>query len=157
LVFIRVATVTAACAFALLWVVYDRVYERGGDRPVAWQDLTRQLGPLEFPRPTGRVYRRREDLQRYLVAIMPGRAPKAPPIDFRRREALLVAAGPRSSTGYELRIVSVREERGRIVVKLKELAPSLHDPVAARLTYPYRLLTFPRSGKRVYLDWEGRP
>jgi PrcB C-terminal len=154
---LRIAAVTAVCAFAAFWLLYDRVYERGEAHPLAWQDLTATLGTVEFPRPTGRVYRSRVELQDYLDAVMPGRAPKAPPIDFRHREALLVAAGPRSSTGYELRIERVTEERGRIVVELRERTPSLGEPVAARLAYPYRLITFARNDKSVSLDWQGRP
>jgi hypothetical protein len=80
-----------------------------------------------------------------------------PPIDFSRREVYLVAAGPRSSTGYDLRIVSVRDEGDRIVVTVHERTPSLGDPVRARVTYPFRLIAFPRSDKPVKLKWPGRP
>jgi hypothetical protein len=38
---------------------------------------------------------------------------------------------------------------------VREQAPSLGDRVAARVTYPYRLLSLPRDGD-VYVDWRGR-
>jgi hypothetical protein len=87
----------------------------------------------------------------------PGRPIRLPNIDFGRREVLLVAAGPRSSTGYEIRIVQVRDQGNRIVVVVHERTPSLGDPVQARVTYPFRLITLPRSGKPVKLKWPGRP
>jgi hypothetical protein len=69
----------------------------------------------------------------------------------------LVAAGPRSSSGYALEIVRVEEESGRIVVVIRERTPSLGDPVQARVTYPFRLIALPRSDKPVKLKWLGRP
>ena len=88
---------------------------------------------------------------------MPGRRIHLPQIDFSRREAILVAAGPRSSTGYELRILGVRETGSRLVVTMRERTPSLGQPVTAKVTYPFRLITVPRSGKHLLLKWPGRP
>jgi hypothetical protein len=88
---------------------------------------------------------------------MPGRAPAIPEIDFARREAILIATGPRSSTGYALRIVKVRETGNRIAVTARELAPALGEPVVARVTYPFRLITVPRTSKKLLLHLEGRP
>lgn len=65
--------------------------------------------------------------------------------------------GPRSSTGYWLRLVSVREERVRLVAQVEELAPSLGDKVSAELTYPVLLVTIPKSRKPVHFQWIGRP
>jgi protease stability complex PrcB-like protein len=87
----------------------------------------------------------------------PGRRLQLPAIDFSRQEAYLVATGPRSSTGYELRVLRVRDEGDRIVVTVREDTPSLGDPVQARVTYPFRLLALPRSDKSVKLKWLGRP
>ena len=154
---IRVAALTAIAACVCAWLVYAYAFGHGGNRPLAWQDLTRQLGPAEFPRPAGRVFGSARELRRYLIAAMPGRAPELPRIDFRRREAVLLATGPRSSTGYAVQVDSVREERSRVVVYVRERTPSLGDRVAARVTYPYRLITLPRRHKPVYLIWEGRP
>ncbi|MDX6402027.1 MAG: PrcB C-terminal, partial [Gaiellaceae bacterium] len=94
----------------------------------------------------------------------PGRDIHLPPIDFTRREAYLVAAGPRSSTGYDLRIVSVRDTGGHIVVTVHERTPGLGDrtpglgdPVRARVTYPFRLIALRASDEPVKLKWPGRP
>jgi PrcB C-terminal len=126
-------------------------------KPVSYTDLTRKTGRLEFTRITRDVYRNRAALLDVLERNNPGRPIKLPPIDFARREVYLVAAGPRSSTGYELEIVRVTETGARIVVTVHERTPSLGDPVRARVTYPYRLITLPRSSKPVKLKWPGRP
>ncbi|MBA3736419.1 MAG: protease complex subunit PrcB family protein [Actinobacteria bacterium] len=122
-----------------------------------YDDLTGKVCPLEFTRITRDVFRSRAALRDVLARNNPGRPLTLPPIDFTRREVYLVAAGPRSSTGYDLRIVGVRDEGGRIVVTVNESAPSLGDPVRARVTYPFRLIVFPRSAKPVKLKWPGRP
>jgi protease stability complex PrcB-like protein len=88
----------------------------------------------------------------------PGRKIELPALDFERQEVYLVATGPRSSTGYELRIVRVREEGDHIVVVVHERTPSLGDAgVEARVTYPFRLIALPRTDKTVKLRWPGRP
>jgi hypothetical protein len=69
----------------------------------------------------------------------------------------LIAAGPRSSTGYDLRIVRVRDEDDRVLVVVREQTPSLGDSVQARVTYPFRLIALPRNDKPVKLKWLGRP
>jgi hypothetical protein len=120
-------------------------------------DLTRQAGPLEFTRITRDVFRDRAALLDVLERNNPGRAIRLPEVDFERSEIYLVAAGPRSSSGYELRIVRVQDLGGHIVVVVHERTPSLGDAVQARVTYPFRLISLPRSSKPVKLKWPGRP
>jgi hypothetical protein len=115
------------------------------------------VGPLEFTRITRDVFRSRAALLDVLERNNPGRPLHLPRIDFSRREVYLVAAGPRSSSGYELRVLRVRDEGDRIVVVVHERTPSLGDPVQARVTYPFRLISLPRSNEPVKLKWPGRP
>ncbi len=138
------------------WVAYGYIWRYGGARQLAWRDLSAELGPLQFPRPTFRVFLRREKLATYLDAIMPGRSPAPPPVDYVHRKAVLIAAGPRSSTGYSLEVVRVVAERSRVLVVVRERTPSLSDPVAARVTYPYRLITIPRLDEPTGLDFLDR-
>lgn len=152
---LALAFVTAAVAFCVFWPIYDRLVRHGDSRPYAWRDVTGQVGPLPFPRPSGRLFRSQRNFARYVDAADPGR--RAPRILAAGREGLLVAAGPRSSTGYDVRIVSVSEQRGRILVRVREQTPGLGDAVQATVTSPYRLLTFRATDKPVFLDWEGRP
>jgi hypothetical protein len=124
---------------------------------VPYIDLTAQSGPLEFTRITRQLFRTRPALMATLERANPGREIRVPPIDFTHREAYLVAAGPRSSTGYDLRIVRVQDVGDHIVVVVRERTPSLGDPVQARVTYPFRLITLPRTDEPVKLKWLGRP
>jgi len=86
----------------------------------------------------------------------PGRKLTVPPIDFAHREAFLVAVGPRSSTGYALRIVRVHQIGGHVDVVVREKTPSLGEAVKAHVTYPFRLLVLD-SDKPVQLKMMGRP
>jgi PrcB C-terminal len=130
----------------------------GGEaRPVRYIDLTRQAGPLEFTRIYRSLYRTPSALLDILEQMNPGSPIHLPPIDWRRQEIYLVAAGPRSSTGYDLRIVRVRDNGDHLTVVVRERTPSLGDPVEARVTYPFRLIALPRTDKPVTLKWLGRP
>src|SRR5215210_1952923 len=130
----------------------------GGDtRPIAYTDLTRQAGPLEFTRITRGLFRDRAALREVIERNNPGTALRLPNIDFARQSAYLVAAGPRSSTGYVLRIVRVEDRGDERVVIVREQTPSLGDPVTARVTYPFRLLALPRTDEPVKLKWLGSP
>ncbi len=120
-------------------------------------DLTRQIGQLEFTHITVKLFDNRRDLIEKLDQNNPGRRIELPPLDFRRQVVYLIAAGPRSSTGYDLRIVRVRDQGGRVVVMVREQTPSLGDPVEARITYPFRLIALPRNDEPVKLKWLGRP
>jgi hypothetical protein len=126
-------------------------------RAVAYTDLTERVRGLEFTRITRELFRSREDLVEVLERHNPGRNIDLPPIDFSRQAVYLVAAGPRSSTGYELRIERVQDQGDHVVVVVREDAPSLGDPVEARVTYPFRLIVLPRTDEPVKLKWPGRP
>lgn len=128
----------------------------GKARPFAYEDLTPKVGALEFTHITVDVSRTRAELLEVLERNNPGRKIMLPPIDYSRQETFIVAAGPRSSTGYALRIVRVEERGGHITVVVREQTPSLGDPVRARVTYPFRLLLLD-SHKSVHLKWLGRP
>jgi protease stability complex PrcB-like protein len=146
----KLAGAAIVCAFAVAWIFYVRLYEHRGDRRVRFADVSAAIPTAQFPRPLEKVFRDRAALE----AFVP---PPAAAIDFAHREAVLVAAGPRSSTGYSLDVLRVTEERSRIVVVVRERTPQLGDPVQARVTYPYRLITLPRTEKPVKIEWQGRP
>jgi hypothetical protein len=126
-------------------------------RPLAYENVSAQLHPAEFTRQIRQIFRSRSDLLDYLEHSMPGRKIQLPRIDFSQREAILIAAGPRSSTGYALRVIDVTERGGRIVVRMRERTPSLGERVTAKVTYPFLLLTVPQSNKGLRLKWLGRP
>lgn len=129
----------------------------GSSHALAYENLSGKLRSPEFPRSIRAIFRSRTELEKYLAHAMPGRAPMLPPIDFAHREAILIASGPRSSTGYALRVVSVRDYGDHITVIVAERTPKLGERVAARVTYPFLLLTVPRSDKRLSAHYLGRP
>jgi PrcB C-terminal len=128
-------------------------WPEGEAKPVAWSELSDELGPLVVTRETKRVFRSERQLASYLARAQATR--RAPRVDFAARQLLLLSPGPRSSTGYGVEIVRVQRRGDRIDVVVRERTPSLGDRVAARVTYPYRLLSLPRDGD-VYVDWRGR-
>jgi len=125
-------------------------------RPVAYEDVTAKVGGLEFTRITVDVATTRQELLDVLERNNPGLKVTLPPIDYSRQETFLVAAGPRSSTGYALRIVRVEDIGDVVKVAIRERTPSLGDRVIPRVTYPFRLLVID-SHKPVHLKWLGRP
>jgi PrcB C-terminal len=129
----------------------------GSSRPVAYENVSAQLRPAEFTRRVQQIFHTRAELLDYLEHAMPGRRIHLPQIDFSNRDAILFAAGPRSSTGYAMRVLSVRETDARIVLTVHERTPSLGDKVTAKVTYPFLLLTVPRTDKGLLLKWPGRP
>ena len=93
----------------------------------------------------------------YLRKVTFGRNARLPRIDWAHREAILVASGPRSSTGYSLHVVKLLADSGQLVLTVRERTPSLGETVSARVTYPFVLITVPRTNKSLVLHFQGRP
>jgi hypothetical protein len=148
--------VVVLCAAVAGLLVRDHLAHDGG-KAIAWRDVTAQLPGATFDRAVARRFETRAELQQYLARAMPGRAPHTPALLHAHEELLLVAPGPRSSTGYGVAIEAVLDQDDRILVRVREQTPTLGTPVAARVTYPYRLLVLPSSRKPVLVDWQGRP
>jgi hypothetical protein len=154
---LRLAALAAVVVVAGGWIAYTHLWRDTGAKPLAYRDLTAALAPLFPPAETQRLFQQREQLAEYVRRVRPGEPLRLPSIDFSREEAVLVATGPRSSTGYALRVVSARDERGRALVILREQAPSLGDPQRAGITSPYRVLVFRKLDKPMHLELQGRP
>jgi PrcB C-terminal len=109
------------------------IYTRTGEeQAVGWRDISATLDAPRFSKRRVSVERNHE-------------------------ERVLIALGPRSSTGYDLRIVRVVERKRSILVIARERTPSLGEQIEPRLTYPFRLIEFRRSDKPVHVELEGRP
>ena len=139
------------------WLAYAHWWGRGDAHDLAWRELNARLGRVEFTRKVTAVYSSRPPFARLLEATMPGRAPEPPPVDYGRREVVVVSLGPRSSSGYSLLVERVVERHREIDIYVRERTPSLGDPVEPRVTYPYRAITIARSSKPVYVKLQGRP
>ena len=114
---------------------------------------------MRWPRFTITIIRNQAKLAKILsIVTPPGQpVPKPPPIDYVRREAIVYAMGPRSSTGYDVRVVRITDRGDHIDFVVREITPTLRDHVVAKLTYPYRIVTIPRSTKHFRFVLQGRP
>jgi len=88
---------------------WDR-WSHGGAEQVRWRDVTAQLGEVRWPRQAGRTFESREELERELRRVQAAGS-RLPMIDFSRDRLVLAAAGPRSSSGYAVRVVRVASQR----------------------------------------------
>jgi len=70
------------------------------------------------------------------------------------RVAILLGLGPRSSTGYGVAVVRAEEQRGRVLVVVRERSPRLGQPVRAHVTYPAARIILRDEGKPVAVAWE---
>ncbi len=123
---IRRAVVVVLAALAAGWVAYVHVWRDGDAHPLAYRLET--LTNFEPREPQTRV------------------------TTSRTEERVLITAGPRSSTGYSLEVERAEVERGRVYIVVREVT----EPGHAEITYPYRLLVFPKIDKPVHVHWEGR-
>jgi hypothetical protein len=146
---------TALLGFVAIWITYNHAFGHDRLRLLQWRDLTARVAPLRFSHGTTRVLPGPKTLALYLHER--GFRGRVPAIDFDARDVILVAVGPRSTTGHELHIVSVEEQRRRVFVTLRERTPTLGDRVTVRTVYPFRLFTIPKTGKRKFVHIEGRP
>jgi hypothetical protein len=137
-----------ALALALLIAAGVAWEQRGRDELRTLPFRVVDLGPIDLGAPIGKRIR----LQKSLDLLLGERRFVIPP----GRMTVIVSPGPRSSTGYGVRVLSVTEERRRIVVRVREEAPRLGQKVEARVTYPYAYIVIPLSKKRVQVSWAGR-
>lgn len=149
-------SLAAAAAVGLTGAVLFQLYGAGSAQALRWRDLTPRLHGIELPDPARRTFKVPEAIHDFQVEAMPGVPPRAVPLDWQKEELVLVAPGPRSSTGYGVRILSVTQRRNRVDVVAEETSPRLGQRVEPRVTYPYRLLAIPRTPKRVSIIWEGQ-
>jgi hypothetical protein len=152
----KICALTGVALVLLFGVIWTQVVQSGSKR-LAWQDVTARMGPVLWPKSVSRSFWKRRQLVRYVARTFPQGPPRVPSLDFARRRLILVAAGPRSSTGYDVGIVRITERRSTIDVLARETTPSLGTATVAKLTSPYRLITIPATSKRVYVQWQGRP
>jgi hypothetical protein len=123
--------------------------------PVAWKDLSREIGPARWARPTISVVHDSDKLDKlFEVALLPPR-PKPPQVDFSENDAVLISVGPRSSTGYSLGVVRVTQS-GNLDILVRERTPTLREKVSPTITYPYLLLVVPKLDKHVTVKYVGR-
>lgn len=138
-------------------MAYRLAWQHGDDHALVWSDVSSALDGVELRQPVAASFARRADLDRFLARAVSERSAVVRALDLRGREAVLIATGARSSGGYAIEVLGVREERSRVVVSVRERTPSLARPAPATLTFPYRLIAVTATGKHVDVEWRGRP
>jgi hypothetical protein len=123
---IRVGGLVLVATAAASWVAYVHLWRYGDARPLAYR-----LGTLQHFEP---------------------REPQTRVTTSGDEERVLITAGPRSSTGFSLEIERAVVERARVSIVVREV----DRPGRAEITYPYRLLVFPKLAKPVHVHWQGR-
>lgn len=147
------ARFTSTCSAAVLLAAGVAWHETGVHRGtrLSWDRVS--LGEVTFPTPTVRRFDDQESLDRYLVRATRRRGPR---LDFSGHSYVLLTTGPRSSSRYGIGVVSVTEQRDRLLVRARETAPRLSDVVRPEVTSPYRLLRIPATDKPPVVEWQGR-
>jgi hypothetical protein len=123
---IRATVLAVLIALAGGWIAYVHVWQQGGAHPLAYR--------LE----TLRHFEPREAETRLAIVG--------------NKERALITPGPRSSTGYSLKVESAVVERNRVSIVVREI----DKPGRPEVTYPYLLLVFPWPHKPIHVHWEGR-
>ena len=95
---------------------------------------------VEEPRQV--IVRSADELTKLWRVHTPDRA--QPAVDFTRDMVVGVFLGSRPSSGYNVEIVSSREEQGALVVRYRATAPGRDTMTAQVLTMPYHLVVVPR-------------
>jgi hypothetical protein len=122
----RAIVIAALAAGAAGWIAYVHVWRYGDAHPLVYRLGT--LHDFESARPFTRV------------------------TTTATEERVLITSGPRSSTGYALEVRHAVVEHGRVSIVVYEL----DKPGRAEVSYPYRVLVFPKLDKPVHVHWEGR-
>ena len=137
-------------AVFVAWGVAAVLDDSGTRRALPWRDLTPQTGSLELPNGLTREFISRPQLAAWLHS----RGGKVVPrVAFPRWRAALISLGPRSTTAYSLRVVGVIEDDKRVTVRAVRRNASLADPGRPKLTFPYRLIALPTTGKHIQVEW----
>jgi hypothetical protein len=131
----------------------DKLGGPGTPRPLPWRDLTAETGKLVLPRGITREFISHPQLASYLHARGGKHVPR---VEFPRWRAVLITLGPRSSSAYSLRVLGVAEDNEHVVVSVRWTNATLANPGRPELTFPYRLITLPTTGKTIHLAWMGR-
>src|SRR5262249_31122708 len=84
----------AVVALGVAWIQYVRFWRHGDAHPISYRDESSRLGGFETTHAVTRIYRHWTDDE----------------------SAVLIASGPRSSTGYAIDVVGALHERGRILI-----------------------------------------
>jgi len=143
---LRLLVAVALTGFSAAWLAYTEGYAPSGGRPLGWR--TTAVGRLQLPRATTAFFHERSDFDGFLDDLHV--AAVRPRIDFGRDAAVLIALGPRSSTGIAVNVLRVEEQRGRVLVLVREQSV---PGAAAVVSYPSVVVVLRETGKPIAVEW----
>lgn len=112
----------------------------------------------DYPRPEGIVIASQADweaLQKQLeldIVLQP----KLPAIDFAQTILVAVFAGEKPSGGYSIRVERIVQTDREVIVNVMEAKPASDQFTIAQITYPYQVVSLPRTSLAVRFDFEAQ-
>ena len=123
----------------------DSAQNCGDVRNVAYENFKYCGQAKENPtKPVYALINSNEELQKHFVAC----TPSTPLPDFTQKRILGLLAGPKPSSGYDIKIVSVIEDDCQILVQYSEKMPNATGETPTT-TYPSDYVILPKSSKPI--------
>ncbi len=107
-----------------------------------------------FEDPTKKVIKTKEEfLQLWADAhrnLLP--PPKAPEVDFEEYQVVIVAMGMRTSGGYSIKINSVNNSKGNLMISVTETSPGKGCMLTEALTFPFQMIQIKKNDGKVFFN-----
>jgi hypothetical protein len=78
--------------------------------------------------------------------------PMPPQVDLENAQLVAISVGQKPSGGYTIEVQEVRETEQAIKIAVREEVPGENCITTSALTYPYQVISIPRSEKRVEVN-----
>lgn len=123
----------------------DNVQNCGDVRNVAYENFKYCTQLKENPtKPIYVLINSNEELQKHFAACDVSALP-----DFTQKRVLGLLAGPKPTSGYDIKIQSVIEDDCQILVQYSERVPDVNEVVLQTITYPADYIVLPKSTKPI--------
>jgi len=107
-----------------------------------------------YTTPEIRVVKGRESLLKVYGQVNKSRKPgfPIPDIDFSRETIVAVFMGKKNTGGYGVAVEEVREEKGKLIVAIKETKPSSGAMAITVITQPFCIVKINSSNKELVFE-----
>ena len=123
----------------------DNAQNCGDVRNVTYENFKYCGQPKENPtKPIYVLINSNEELQKHFAACDVSALP-----DFTQKRVLGLLAGPKPTSGYDIKIQSVIEDDCQILVQYSEKVPGANEVVLQAITYPAEYIVLPKSTKPI--------
>lgn len=123
----------------------DGAQNCGDVRNVAYENFKYCTQLKENPtKPIYVLINSNEELQKHFATCNVSALP-----DFTQKRVLGLLAGPKPTSGYDIKILSVIEDDCQILVQYSEKAPIVNEVLPQPITYPADYIVLPKSSKPI--------